>query len=108
MLHQSPYFKFEEYELTNKTIFECEDYDEFHERVSKPIFRNVYKYLTDDGILALQTEKDKKLKDKWSKTMQDIGYTLLQDTVTGQESNKYSKFSKRDQTLLVFRKGGIK
>ena len=99
-----PYFKFEEYDMTNPVIFECEDYDEFHERVTKPVFKNVYKYLVSGGILALQTEKDKTKKNNWIKTIESLGFKLIEDTITGREVHKYSIYSKRDQSLLIFDK----
>ncbi len=99
-----PYFNFEDYGFHNKVILDCIDYDEYHKRVTKPVFENVYKYLIDDGILALQTEKNKTLKQKWIDTILPIGFTLIQDTITGQEKIKYSQMSKRDQCLLIFKK----
>jgi hypothetical protein len=99
-----PYFNFEDYGFHNKTILECDTYDEFHERVTKPVFRNVMRYLTDDGVLALQTEKNKTKKQMWIEVMESIGFRLMQDGVTGQEAIKYSNMSKRDQSLLIFKK----
>jgi hypothetical protein len=99
-----PYFDFEDYGFHNKIIQECIDYDEYHKRVTTPVFRNVHEYLVKDGILALQTEKDKTLKQKWIDAILPLGYELITDTITGQEKNKYSKMSKRDQTLLIFKK----
>lgn len=99
-----PYFDFEDYGFHNKTILDCKDYDEFHERVTRPVFKNVHKYLIKDGILALQTEKDKNLKKKWVEVIKSLGFEVLEDTITGQEKNKYSQMSKRDQTLLIFKK----
>jgi DNA modification methylase len=98
-----PYFNFEDYGFHNKVIQDCIDYDEYHRRVTIPVFSNVLKYLIDGGVLALQTEKNKTLKDKWVQVITCLGFTLLDDTITGQEANKYSTFSKRDQSLLIFR-----
>jgi len=97
-----PYFKFEDNGFHNKVIQDCIDYDEYHERVTKPVFKNVYKYLVKDGILALQTEKDNKLKLKWINAIESIGFKLINATITGQAKIKYSKFSKSDQNLLIF------
>lgn len=97
-----PYFDFEDYGFSNKVIMECTSYDEFHKRVTVPVFQNVYKYLIKGGILALQTEKNKALKNKWLEVIKSIGFVLLEDTITGQENNKYSKMSRRDQALLIF------
>lgn len=99
-----PYFDFEEYGFSNSTIFDCSTYEEFHERVTKPIFANVYKYLKVGGILALQTEKDPKAKAGWIRAIAALGFKLVGDTITGQEANKYSKMSKRDQSLIIFEK----
>lgn len=99
-----PYFDFEDYGFHNKIIQECIDYDQYHERVTKKVFSHVHKYLIDDGVLALQTEKDKKLKQKWIDAILPLGYSLVKDTITGQEKIKYSVLSKRDQTLLIFKK----
>ena len=97
-----PYFDFEDYGFHNKVVQDCFDYDEFHRRVTIPVFSNVKKYLIEGGILALQTEKDKNLKNKWINTIRSIGFVLVDDTITGQESVKYSQMSKRDQSLLIF------
>jgi DNA modification methylase len=97
-----PYFDFEDYGFHNKTIMECFNYDEYHKKVTIPVFSNIYKYLIDGGVLALQTEKDKKLKQKWIDIILSIGFKLLKDTITGKEKNKYSILSKRDQSLLIF------
>ena len=99
-----PYFNFEDYGFHNKVITQCDNYDEYHKRVTNPVFRNVYHYLITDGILALQTEKNKKLKEKWINVILSLGFRLLEDGITGGEKNKYSKLSKRDQTLLIFQR----
>jgi hypothetical protein len=98
-----PYFDFEDYGFHNKVIQECFDYDEYHRRVTVPVFKNVKKYLVHGGILALQTEKNKGLKQKWIDAITSIGFELLDDAVTGQEKIKYSQMSKKDQTLLIFK-----
>jgi len=97
-----PYFQFEEYGFTSDVVWQCKTYAEFHEKVTIPVFKNVYEYLIEGGVLALQTEKDKKKKDEWIKVITSTGFKLLEDTITGREANKYSQFSKRDQSLLVF------
>ena len=99
-----PYFDFEDYGFHNKTIQECKDYDEFHERVTKPVFRNAYQYMVSGGILAIQSEKDNTKKEKWKKVILELGFVLIKDTITGQEAIKYSNMSKRDQSLLIFRR----
>lgn len=99
-----PYFDFEDYGYFNKTIIDCENYDEYHQRVTVPVFSNVYKYLIDSGCLALQTEKNKTLKNKWIDVICSIGFVLISNTITGQEKNKYSNLARRDQTLLIFEK----
>jgi hypothetical protein len=98
-----PYFDFEDYGFHNQVVEECIDYDEYHKRVTIPVFTNVKKYLIDGGVLALQTEKNKNLKNKWISAITSIGFELLDNTVTGQEDIKYSQFSKRDQSLLIFK-----
>lgn len=97
-----PYFDFEDYGFHNKTIQQCKDYDEYHKKVTIPIFINVKKYLIKNGKLCLQTEKDNTAKKNWIKYIISIGFKLLEDTITGQEKNKYSVLSRRDQTLLIF------
>jgi len=99
-----PYFDFEDYGFHNKIVQECFDYDEYHERVTIPVFKNVYKYLIKSGILALQTEKNKTLRGKWIKAIERVGFKHESSLITGQENNKYSKLSKRDQNLIIFKK----
>ena len=99
-----PYFDFEDYGFHNKVVQECGGYDEFHQRVTLPVFQNVYKYLVPWGVLALQTEKSVTLRRKWVDAIESIGFTLAQTGLTGQEENKYSSMAKRDQTLLIFEK----
>lgn len=99
-----PYFDFEEYGGDLNHLKDCNTYEDFHSLITIPVFKNVYKYLSKDGILALQVEKDKKAKDLWIKTIESIGFKLLKNRLTGQEENKYSVYSKRDQNLLVFTK----
>jgi len=98
-----PYFQFEEYGFHNKKIFnECSNYEDFHIKVIKPIFKNVKKYLKDDGVLALQVEKNTRRKNQWREVMESLGFKILSDSLTGQEKIKYSTYSKRDQNLLIF------
>ena len=97
-----PYYDFEDYGFHNKEIVKSSNYDEYHERVTIPVFTNMFKYLVDDSILALQTEKDPKCKKLWVKYINKVGFRLCTNTTTGQEKNKYSSLSKRDQTLLIF------
>ncbi len=99
-----PYFDFEDYGFHNKKILESKSYNEYHENVTIPIFKNVKKYLKKDGLLAIQTEKNKKFKNLWIETMQKIGFKLINDKLTGLEENKYSVMSKRDQNLIIFEK----
>ena len=99
-----PYFDFEDYGFHNKIVQECVDYNEYHKRVTVPVFSNVYKYLIDGGVLAIQTEKNKSLKKKWINTISLLGFKLVSDDITGQEAIKYSNMSKRDQYLLIFAK----
>jgi len=99
-----PYFKFEDYGFHNKVIQSCNSYDEYHEKVTVPVFSNVYKYLIEGGVLALQVEKNKKNKLKWIDVILGLGFELMTDTVTGQERIKYSRMSKRDQNLIIFKK----
>ncbi len=67
-----------------------------------PVFKNVYQYLTPGGTLAIQSEKNNEAKKKWISVIKSIGFNLVSTGVTGQEKNKYSMLSKRDQTLLIF------
>ena len=99
-----PYFNFEEYGGNRGHYEDCGTYDDFHEKISIPVFRNVHRYLIRDGILALQSEKDKRHKDAWKRVIESVGFECIEDTVTGQEAEKYSKMSKRDQSLLIFKK----
>lgn len=99
-----PYFNFEEYGGNRGHYDGIESYDEFHEKIIKPVFRNVMQYLTPGGVLALQTEKNKTALKKWREVILSLGYHLISEGITGQEQWKYSMLAKRDQSLLVFAK----
>jgi DNA modification methylase len=100
-----PYFNFEEYGGNTAHYEGCESYDDFHEKITKPVFRNVWRYLVPGSTLALQTEKDRSAKKRWVEVISSLGYELQEDGLAGREKVKYSTQSKRDQTLLVFRRG---
>ena len=99
-----PYFKNEEYGGNTSFFDGCDTYEEFHEKITIPVFKNVYQYLIKGGLCAVQVEKNEKNKALWSKTISSIGFELVNETLTGREKEKYSVFSKRDQNLLIFRK----
>ena len=71
------------------------------EKIIGPVLYNVHQYLVANGVLALQTEKDVKHKKRWIDFVSARGFELVRDTTQGKNS-EYSKFSKRDQTLLIF------
>jgi len=99
-----PYFDYEEYSPENwEQVKQSKDYDDWLEKIMRPVLNNVYKYLTSDGVLALQTEKNKNCKKRWINFVQTIGFVLIRDTLQGHIS-EYSKFSKKDQTLIIFKK----
>lgn len=99
-----PYFNFEEYGGNRGHYDGVGSYGEFHEKITKPVFRNVHEYLIPGGVLALQTEKDKAAQSKWRDVILSLGFELLESRLTGTEANKYSTQAKRDQSLLVFKK----
>jgi len=96
-----PYFNFEEYGGNTAHFDGCRSYAEFHERVSRPVLKNVYQYLVPGGVLALQIEKKEKAKRAWMQVVSDCGFVISDARLTGVEKNKYSMLSKRDQNLIV-------
>ena len=99
-----PYFNFEEYGGNTAHYEGCNNYDDFHQKVSVPVLRNVHKYLTDDGILALQLSTNKSEMNGWQRIAESCGWELVSSGKTGCEAIKYSQMSKRSQGLLVFKK----
>jgi hypothetical protein len=99
-----PYFDFEEYGGNTAHFDGCASYADFHARITVPVFRNVYEYLVDGGVVALQVGKQKKDRQGWIDALTSCGFALVDSRLTGQEANKYSAMSKRDQSLLVFRR----
>ncbi len=99
-----PYFNFEEYGGNRGHFENCESYDDFHEKVTIPVFRNVYSYLISGGVLALQLEKNDSAIKRWKQVISRIGFKFTSSGVTGLENGKYSSMSKRDQSLLLFTK----
>jgi DNA modification methylase len=97
-----PYFNFEEYGGNTEHFSGCKTYEDFHKKITAPVFINVHQYLISGGILALQLEKKKVLVKKWKSVILSLGFDLLESRLTGQEKEKYSMMSKRDQSLLVF------
>jgi hypothetical protein len=103
-----PYFDFEEYGGNTSHIDGCKTYEDFHKKVTIPVFKNARRYLTDTGILAVQTEKDKNAAKKWVIAIESCGFSLLKRDTQGIKS-EYSKMCKGDQTLLIFEKlDGVK
>lgn len=97
-----PYYNFEEYGGNRSHYSGCKSYEEYHQKVTIPVFTNVLQYLVPGGILALQTEKDKSKQELWKRVICSIGFVFRESGLTGTEKNKYSTQSKRDQSLAVF------
>ena len=97
-----PYFNFEEYGGNREHFEDCETYNHFHNKITIPIFRNVRSYLIPGGTLALQLEKDERSVKRWKQVITHLGFKFISSGLTGQEKDKYSSRSKRDQFLLVF------
>ena len=97
-----PYFNFEEYGGNTGHFEGCETYEDFHNKITVPVFRNVFQYLIPGGTLALQTEKENRSRALWIEVISRLGFVLVGSGITGQEKNKYSTQSKRDQSLLLF------
>lgn len=97
-----PYFNFEEYGGNTGHFSGCQTYEDFHKKITIPVFKNVMRYLVPGGIMALQLEKDKTKVKKWCDVIESIGYVKLDSRLTGTEKMKYSTQAKRDQSLLIF------
>lgn len=98
-----PYFDFEMYDGFTEQIAGMKTYDDFHREFSVPIFTNVYKYMKDGGIVILQTEKDKKLKDKWIKMMESVGFKNITENDLSNEQKH--GINKTIQEIGIFVKG---
>lgn len=98
-----PYFDFEMYDGFTEQIAGMKTYDDFHREFSVPIFKNVYRYMKDGGIVILQTEKDKKLKDKWIKMMESVGFKNITENDLSNEQKH--GINKTIQEIGIFVKG---
>jgi len=99
-----PYFNFEEYGGNTGHYQGCATYDDFHQKVSVPVLRNVYNYLVQGGTLALQLSTNKTEQKGWQQIAESVGFEIVEAKKTGCEAVKYSKMSRRSQGLLLFRK----
>jgi hypothetical protein len=98
-----PYFNFEEYGGNRAHYHGCQSYDDFHSKITVPVFRNVWRYLVPGSTLALQTEKDARARKRWLEVIESLGYLPVTATTTGGPKHaNYSTHAKRDQTLLMF------
>ena len=87
-----PYFDFEIYDGFAEQIQNMKTYDDFHREFSVPIFTNVYKYMKDGGIVILQTEKDKKLKQKWIDMMISVGFkNITENDLSNEQKHGINK-----------------
>jgi len=102
-----PYFNFEEYGGNTAHFDGCETYEDFHAKITLPVFKNVFQYLIPGGTLAIQSEKDKKHRESWEKVIAGLGFKLISSGQTGVEADKYSRMAKRDQSLLLFSRPGV-
>lgn len=98
-----PYFDFEMYDGFGEQIKGMNTYDDFHREFSTPIFTNVYKYMKDGGVVILQTEKDKKLKQKWIDMMVNIGFRNITENDLSNEQKH--GINKTIQEIGIFVKG---
>lgn len=98
-----PYFDFEMYDGFTEQIQGMNTYDDFHREFSTPIFTNVYKYMKDGGVVILQTEKDKKLKQKWIDMMVNIGFRNITENDLSNEQKH--GINKTIQEIGIFVKG---
>jgi hypothetical protein len=80
----------------------AKDYDDWLVKVMGPILANTRAYLVNSGILALQTEKGAREKRRWIDYVNSLGFFKLVTATLQGKNSEYSKFSKRDQTLLIF------
>ena len=85
-----PYFDFEMYDGFTEQIAGMKTYDDFHREFSTPIFKNVYRYMKDGGVVILQTEKDAKLKQKWIDMMVGCGFKNITENDLSNEQKHLS------------------
>ena len=98
-----PYFDFEMYDGFTEQIAGMKTYDDFHREFSIPIFKNVYRYMKDGGVVILQTEKDKKLKQKWIDMMVSVGFKNITENDLSNEQKH--GINKTIQEIGIFVKG---
>lgn len=98
-----PYFDFEMYDGFTEQIAGMKTYDDFHREFSVPIFTNVYKYMKDGGVVILQTEKDKRLKQKWIDMMESVGFRNI--TENDLSNAQKHGINKTIQEIGIFVKG---
>ena len=98
-----PYFDFEMYDGFTEQIAGMKTYDDFHREFSVPIFKNVYRYMKDGGVVILQTEKDAKLKQKWIDMMVSVGFKNITEHDLSNEQKH--GINKTIQEIGIFVKG---
>ena len=98
-----PYFDFEMYDGFTEQIAGMKTYDDFHREFSTPIFKNVYRYMKDGGVVILQTEKDAKLKQKWIDMMVGCGFKNITENDLSNEQKH--GVNKTIQEIGIFVKG---
>ena len=98
-----PYFDFEMYDGFTEQIAGMKNYDDFHREFSTPIFKNVYRYMKDGGVVILQTEKDTKLKQKWIDMMVGCGFKNITENDLSNEQKH--GVNKTIQEIGIFVKG---
>jgi len=96
-------FDFEMYDGFTEQIAGMKTYDDFHREFSIPIFKNVYRYMKDGGVVILQTEKDKKLKQKWIDMMVSVGFKNITENDLSNEQKH--GINKTIQEIGIFVKG---
>ena len=108
-----PYFYLEDYKIGNQSFKEGTTYSEWKENYLRPTFKNIYKYLIENGyfILNINNFQTYKLVEDSIEIAKQVGFNLIGEhklnnikRVYGSVGKQSGNFNDNSEKILVFSK----
>ena len=100
-----PYFNFEDYKYGNQSYKEGTSYEDWKENYLRPTFKNIYKYLIEDGYFLINIKNLKKypLVEDSLKIAQECGF-IFKEVVPMDDNIQRPNINDYVEPILVFTK----
>ncbi len=102
-----PYFDLEDYAIGNQSYTKNTTYTDWQQNYLTPTLTNIYKYLINDGVLALNIKNNRtyKLADDAKKLAEQCGFQLLDiEPLTNNQRNTPSGLINNSEEIFIFKK----